>query len=182
MKRRIFLLNLIFLIAIFFSKPFSYKFFLAGIPFIIVGELIRLISSSCIKKNKELVTKGPYAICRNPLYLGTFFIVFGIMIQLTSTELIRNLSLWSFIFISFSYIYYKTIKFEEKFLSEKFGESFKDYIKNVPCLIPKISCLKEIFAVKNYSYEAFIKNKEWRGIIGIIIIEILIYLKIHLKF
>ena len=147
MRKRIFLSNIIVFIVIIFSKPYSYKLFLAGILFIIIGELIRLISSSCIRKNKELSTNGPYAICRNPLYLGTFFIALGIMIQITSADLIRNILLWAFIIISFSYIYYKTIKSEEKFLSEKFGEVFKNYIESVPCLIPKLSSLKEIFII-----------------------------------
>jgi protein-S-isoprenylcysteine O-methyltransferase Ste14 len=178
MKNRIFLSNIIFLTIIIFSKPYSYKFFLAGIPFIIIGELIRLISSSCIRKNKELSTNGPYAVCRNPLYFGTFLNIFGVMIQITSKEPLRNLILWAFIIISFSYIYYKTIKSEEKFLSEKFSEVFKNYKESVPCLIPKLSCIKEIFIIENYNYESFIKNKEWRGVSAIIIIEILIYLKI----
>jgi hypothetical protein len=100
------------------------------------------------------------------------------MIQITSKEPLRNLILWAFIIISFSYIYYKTIKSEEEFLSKKFGEVFKNYMQSVPSLIPKLSRLKEVFIIENYSYELFLKNKEWRSLIGVIIIEILIYLKI----
>jgi len=178
MKKRILLSNIIFLIVIIFSKPYSYKFFLTGVPFIIIGELIRLISSFCIRKNKELSTKGPYSLSRNPLYLGTFFIASGVMIQITSADFIRNILLWAFIVISFSYIYYKTIKSEEKFLSEKFGDVFKNYIQSVPCLIPNVLRIKEIFLIDNYSYESFIKNKEWRAILGIITVEIIIYIKL----
>jgi protein-S-isoprenylcysteine O-methyltransferase Ste14 len=175
---RILLSNIVIALVLIFSKPYSYKLFLIGIPFIIIGEVLRLISSFSIRKNKELSTTGPYAICRNPLYLGTFLNIIGAMIQITSKEPLRNLILWAFIIISFSYIYYKTIKSEEEFLSKKFGEVFKNYKESVPCLIPKLSCLKEIFVIENYSYELFLKNKEWRGVGAIIIIEILIYLKI----
>lgn len=179
MKKRILISNIVAFSIILISKPESFKLFIIGLVFIIIGESIRIISSACIIKNKELSVNGAYAVCRNPLYLGTFLIILGVMIQISSSHIAETVLLWILVLSVMSYVYYHTIKSEEKFLEEKFQDKFKEYVRTVPCLIPKISCLKEIFKPENYDYSAFKKNKEYRGIFGVIIIETIIFLKIY---
>lgn len=178
MKKRIFISNILTFLVIIISKPESLKLFLTGLVFVITGEIVRIISSACIKKNASLSVNGPYSLCRNPLYLGTFLIIIGILIQISSSHIIETVISWLIVLTVFPYVYYVTIKSEEKFLNEKFGNEFSDYVKRVPCIIPRISCISEIFKIENYSYANFIKNKEYRGIFSVIGIETIILFKL----
>ncbi|MBP7796769.1 MAG: hypothetical protein KA059_08360 [Elusimicrobiales bacterium] len=52
-------------------------------------------------------------------------------------------------------------------------------MKETPSIIPAISRLSEVIKKEYYSKEAFKKNKEYRGIVGFLILEIIILLKIR---
>ncbi len=73
----------------------------------------------------HLVTTGPFAITRNPLYLANTLLMIGV-------GLISGM-LW-FILLAFiaAFVTQKvSIEFEEKILSTKFGKKYKDYAKKV---------------------------------------------------
>jgi protein-S-isoprenylcysteine O-methyltransferase Ste14 len=182
MKNRILISNILVLLILILSKPDSLLFFYIGLPFIMLGQAIRFISSGTLTKSKMLTTNGIYAIVRNPLYLGTLIITFGLLIQLSSKNKIsENIFMWIFISISFALIYYKTIKSEENFLKEKFGQEFEKYLSSTPALLINLkdfSKLKGLINKDNYSKELFLKNKEYRGLSALIIIEIIILFKI----
>ena len=46
------------------------------------GELIQLWSFASLDKNSDLAIRGPYALVRNPMYLGRYFILLGFLILL----------------------------------------------------------------------------------------------------
>ena len=73
---------------------------------------------------------GPYSICRNPLYLFSTIGVlgFGLMLQ----SLIYAALLTSVIFLIFIW----TIRKEEAFLRQKFGESYATYADRTPRIVP----------------------------------------------
>lgn len=111
-----------------------------GTLIIVLGEMIRLYSVAFIgsisrtrKDNlgSQLVTTGPFAIVRNPLYLGNFFIVSGIALY--------SGVLW-FILLStalFYFQYHYIIQYEESLLEKKFGNDYLIYRQKVPCWVPK---------------------------------------------
>lgn len=181
MKNRILLLDILVIFMIIFSKPQSKALFFTGLFLVIAGEVLRLLSSMAIRKNKELSVRGPYLLCRNPLYLGTSIILSGILIQIVSFNITRDLLIYLITIPSFSYIYYKTIKMEEYFLMKKFTSEYKKYLDEVPSFIPDLTRIKEIFKPENYSKEHFIKNKEYRGVLAVIIIEIIIWIKLNYR-
>ena len=51
-----------------------------GFFFIVFGMSFRAWSAGYISKNRELATKGPYELTRNPLYFGNFLLGMGIAI------------------------------------------------------------------------------------------------------
>ena len=51
--------------------------YIAGIPFIFLGIVIRMWASGHVKKNKMLATDGPYAYVRHPLYVGNILLLVG---------------------------------------------------------------------------------------------------------
>lgn len=79
---------------------------------------------------ESLNTTGMYSITRNPLYLGNFLIMVGIVlfIQVWWLALIIWAGFW---------LYYERIIFsEEEFLRKKFGEEFVVWAEKTPMVIP----------------------------------------------
>ena len=79
-----------------------------------------------------LVTGGPYARVRNPIYLGTVILGAGMV------GLIGDWRLVPFLFIVCVLLYATIIPAEESFLSGKFGPLYEEYKKAVPRLVPRI--------------------------------------------
>ena len=82
------------------------------------------------RKNEILVMTGPYSICRNPLYLFSTIGVlgFGLMLQ----SLIYAALMTSLVFLIFVW----TIRKEEVFLRQKFGEIYATYADRTPRIVP----------------------------------------------
>ena len=82
------------------------------------------------RKNEILVMAGPYSICRNPLYLFSTIGVlgFGLMLQ----SLIYAALMTSLVFLIFVW----TIRKEEVFLRQKFGEIYATYADRTPRMVP----------------------------------------------
>ncbi len=76
----------------------------------------------------KLVTSGPFAFVRNPLYVGNIFIYVGVGIM--------SLALWPWLQIFalawFFFQYTMIVKEEEDFLRKKFGQEYADYCVQVP--------------------------------------------------
>jgi protein-S-isoprenylcysteine O-methyltransferase Ste14 len=83
-------------------------------------------------KGHELITQGPYAFVRNPIYLG----MFGAIIA-TGLAFSRwwNLLGALILFLIGNRI---RIRAEEKLLRETFGSQFDDYARHVPAFLPRL--------------------------------------------
>jgi protein-S-isoprenylcysteine O-methyltransferase Ste14 len=90
-----------------------------------------------INPPKELVTKGIYGFCRNPMQTGIYLVFWGIGLLTGSLAL-------TFIFtpllIILMTIYVK--KVEEKELEIQFGQQYLDYKKRVGMYLPYIHPIK----------------------------------------
>jgi len=84
-------------------------------------------------KAATLITAGPYAHVRNPLYLGNFLLCLGVMF-LTESYLLLLLSL-----VIFWALYLPVISAEEEFLREQFGADYLAYRQMVPRIIPRLT-------------------------------------------
>jgi protein-S-isoprenylcysteine O-methyltransferase Ste14 len=83
-----------------------------------------------IGRSESLVIVGPYKYVRHPQYLGMVLLVFGLGLLLSFTFLFFG-SL--FLFLWFRFV---LIPFEEKELLALFGEQYKNYMRQVPSIIP----------------------------------------------
>jgi protein-S-isoprenylcysteine O-methyltransferase Ste14 len=88
-------------------------------------------------KTKLLITDGPYSMVRNPLYFCSLLGVIGLGLAAESFLLAAILALLFFIY------YPLVIHEEEKKLLQIHGNDFHEYMLKTPCLIPKLSLLKE---------------------------------------
>lgn len=160
--------------------PFLIPLFLYGRPTVITliigliivlsGELIRIWGVSYAGGETRttkvggtnLVTQGPFAYIRNPLYAGNMLIYFGVSIMANS--LFPYLQIIGIIY--FYTQYHFIIKEEEEVLRGKFKDKYDEYYNSVPLLIPNFKAfdiskqsklkqnLKEAFRSERRTFEA----------------------------
>lgn len=121
------------------NEAVSLLLFLIGVFLVAVASLGRMWCSLYIAgyKDKELITKGPYSLCRNPLY---FFSMLGMLgVGFATETLVFPLVL----LIAFSVYYPFVIKSEEKRLKGRFGPAFAEYSRRVPSFFPSRACFDE---------------------------------------
>lgn len=80
----------------------------------------------------KLITSGPYALCRNPMFLGCLFYVFAF--GLVFGNLVVAI-VCAVLEMALGVSYYKGI--EEKELLMRFGDEYQRYKDKTPFLIPR---------------------------------------------
>ena len=83
----------------------------------------------------RLVTDGPFAHVRNPLYCGNFLLWIGFVVAGWSWMPWMAVILVVF----FAFQYSRIVHLEEEYLSATFGESYEAYRSSVPRWIPRLS-------------------------------------------
>ena len=83
------------------------------------------------EEESKLVTTGPYAYTRNPLYLSSTILFMGWTLLLRLTFLL-------IVMILFLPLFVRAAKWEEEELTERFGEEYLLYKENVPFFFPRI--------------------------------------------
>jgi len=101
---------------------------LLGYLILLIGLAIRIWSTMYIgqRKSKELITEGPFSICRNPLYVGSFLLVLGISLSL------ENYLLLLVALVITLPLHLLVVLAEEEHLLELFGRQYEDYKRKVP--------------------------------------------------
>ncbi|OPX40525.1 MAG: hypothetical protein B1H13_06980 [Desulfobacteraceae bacterium 4484_190.3] len=73
----------LFLLALVLLVPnIDSGLFLFGFLITLFGSLFQSWCFGSLDKNKSLAIQGPYALARNPMYLGRFFLLFGCLFLL----------------------------------------------------------------------------------------------------
>ena len=77
------------------------------------------------KPTPELIPNGPYRFTRNPMYVAMTLVVLGLGIALND--------LWVSLFAPASLlaVHFMAVLPEERYLAEKFGESYRGYVARV---------------------------------------------------
>jgi protein-S-isoprenylcysteine O-methyltransferase Ste14 len=129
------------LVIIVFSAPNRFTILL-GAAFMMFGEAARfwgvgyagLITRTRNVGADVLVTAGPFAHVRNPLYVGNFFISLGACVAFNAC-LRWTLPLYVALY---SLQYYFIVRLEETTLENKFGAEYVRYRAAVPRFIPTL--------------------------------------------
>ena len=157
---RTFISLILGLVILALAKP-SVRSIEWGLPFILIGELVRTWSAGCINKEYEqLTTWGPYAYTRNPLYVGNFLLGLGFVMMGNQWILI---ALFVFLFL---FVYRSTILDEENTLYKVFGETFIQYKTAVPRFIPLLTPSKNTHYT--FTWKRVFKHREFNAWIGIL--------------
>lgn len=106
---------------------------MAGLVLAGVGAFGRLWCSVYIggRKTHELVMDGPYALCRNPLYL--FSLIGALGVAMTA----HSVTIFLLVGIFFSLYYPGVIHSEESKLQALHGRSFEHYCASTPSFFPR---------------------------------------------
>jgi protein-S-isoprenylcysteine O-methyltransferase Ste14 len=107
---------------------------LAGYLFLLAGLAIRIWCIFYIggRKSRQIVTQGPYSICRNPLYMGTFLLAIGA--GLCFENLIMLAMCVPIVLIT----HFVVVRMEEAHLEASFGEEYTRYKRRVPKYWPRL--------------------------------------------
>jgi protein-S-isoprenylcysteine O-methyltransferase Ste14 len=134
-----------FIAIVFLSQPMAiegswgdFAFDQAAWVMFVAGGAIRWWSTLYIggRKTNSLVCEGPYSLCRNPLYVGTFLMCVSVAFFMQSLMFAVGLALASWIYLL------TTVPVEERKLRKIFGSEFDKYCEEVPRFIPRFSSFK----------------------------------------
>ncbi len=126
-----------------FAQP-STQTLLVGGCIAILGELIRFwgvaIAGSETRTTGDvggtyLITNGPFAFVRNPLYVGNILLYAGaaVMANAFAPWLLISTVVW--FYIQYTLIVSK----EEDYLAQRFGEAYADYAAQVGRFFPRVT-------------------------------------------
>ena len=134
-----------------FGKPSAVSIAL-GVPLAVAGELLRcwavgysgVTTRHDVVTAPKLVTAGPYAYVRNPLYLGNFITAAGFAVAFTGNNAApaRNALVFGSLAAMFA-VYAAIVPHEEAFLRKQFGDAFDRYRERVPRIVPQIEPLPD---------------------------------------
>jgi protein-S-isoprenylcysteine O-methyltransferase Ste14 len=78
------------------------------------------------RKDIELQTEGPYSLCRNPLYFGSF--CYGVALAC----LFKSAVFGAAVLAAGCFYFLWVVPVEERFLAGRFGQAFADYCRRTP--------------------------------------------------
>ena len=122
---QIFFLTLIYFI--FLPLKLGTIWFYIGLPIAIIGLITLTITMINYATNPwdKATTKGLYHYSRHPMYITLALFLLGVGIASAS---------WLFLLLSIIFTILNTFRanFEERFCLEKYGDSYRDYMKRTP--------------------------------------------------
>lgn len=130
-----------------------------AIVLVVSGLALRSWAAGILRKSRQLATTGPYALTRNPLYVGSFLVMSGFCVAIDDAENI-------FVVLGpFVGLYLLQILHEERLLSERFGQEWRDYEASVPRLIPRRLSKAWHSA---WDFQQWLGSREYRAVITVL--------------
>lgn len=110
------------------------------------------------QRAEVLNTTGMYSIVRNPLYLGNFITILGVVLSIKVWWLVLIVSMFFFIYME------RIVLAEEKFLHEKFGAAYDEWCKKTPVILPNARLWRA--SDMAFSLKTVLK-REYQGLLGV---------------
>jgi protein-S-isoprenylcysteine O-methyltransferase Ste14 len=130
----------------------------AGAAVAFGGLVLRGWAAGHLEKGASLATAGPYALTRNPLYLGSALI--GAGFALAGRSLLMAAA---FAFL-LAFVYAPVIRREERFLRGQFGEASQRYEQRVPLFLPR--SVRPAASSERFRWSRYRKNREYEAALG----------------
>jgi protein-S-isoprenylcysteine O-methyltransferase Ste14 len=119
----------------FVARPAARLLDAAGWMFFLLSVTWRLWATLFIggRKDRALQTDGPYSVCRNPLYFGSF------CYSLSLACFLKSVTFGAAVLAMFTIYCLLVIRAEEHSLELRFGEDFRNYCRRTSRLWPRWS-------------------------------------------
>lgn len=111
------------------------------------------------QRAEALNTTGMYSIVRNPLYLGNFITLMGVVMSIKVWWLVLIVGMAFFIYME------RIILTEEAFLHDKYGDEYDSWCARTPAIIPNLKTWKP--PALPFSYKTVLK-REYQGLLGMV--------------
>ncbi|MCK9430190.1 MAG: isoprenylcysteine carboxylmethyltransferase family protein [Candidatus Omnitrophica bacterium] len=143
-----------------------------GFSCILLGQIIRVSARgykaehSC--ESQALIQGGPYQIVRNPMYLGILLIGLGVVLAVFKW--------WAAVIFIIVFVirYIMLIYKEEKKLWSVFLESYKDYCKRVPRILPSLFTITKLDISEYLPIKLSWFKKEIGSILALLLLTLLV--------
>ena len=155
-----------------FARP-TVRTLIAGAGISVVGLFIRAWAAGHIRKNAALAISGPYAFTRNPLYFGSFLLGLGFTVSAGRWQLGV---LFAVLFLG---IYLPVMRVESATLAELFGDNYRRYADAVPMFVPRLSPFRGDNTRTDFDKSLYLKYREYRAALGLLIAWGLMALKAY---
>jgi hypothetical protein len=125
----------------------------------LLGELIQVWSFASLDKNRSLACRGPYSLTRNPVYIGRFLLLLGVV--LAASEI------WIIIVFMIIYYFYVTnrVRREERRLLKIFQEEYQSYCSKVKRFTPSFKSAN-VTSIMYFKLNLFLKNSGHLNLFG----------------
>ena len=149
------------------------------------GLIVRAAAAGYLRKDRELAVTGPYALTRNPLYLGSAILAAGFVVASHSWIAGLLVSLY------FGIFYYAVMRNEEEDLRMRFGPDFNAYASRVPLFFPNPFASGKPQSPANsgtnaevnggFSWAQYRRNREYRALFGAIAAMAMACLRMYIR-
>ena len=155
----------VLILLLIMMKP---RWFWPGFFISMLGEALQIWCFAALNKKKELAARGPYAVVRNPMYIGRYFLILG-AVAITGNFLLM---------LIFTILYYfymvNRVEREETVLKEIFGSEYEDYCARTPRFIPAFNNLDRE-AISYFRWDLFFKNHAHLNLLAVLAGYLVVY-------
>ena len=135
----------------------------------LLGLTVRAYAAGYLNKQAVLTTTGPYALTRNPLYLGSSILALGAAVAIHSFWAAGLLAVY------FAVVYSFVIRREELELRARHGAVFDAYASAVPLFFPRLTAKATPASETNaFSWSQFRKNHEYEASFGFLLLLLML--------
>ena len=131
-----------------------------GLPLAALGEALRIWAAGHLEKSREVTRSGPYRWLRHPLYVGSSLMAAGLAVAAGSVVVAAIVAIYMTATIT------AAIVTENAFLRQAFGA---DYAAWQAGTMPSV--------VRRFSVERAMRNREYRALVGVLVIAALLAYK-----
>ncbi len=128
---------------------------LGGELLLLAGLLLRSWAAGTLHKAKELTTAGPYQFVRNPLYIGSFLMMFGFSLLLRDW-----IAIWMVLGPVLA-MYLNKVRQEELYLARNFPDIWPAYSRATPRFVPQASHWPSL---AGFSLQQWAQNREYQAV------------------
>lgn len=137
----------------------------------LVGEFIQIWAFASLVKNDQLTARGPYVLVRNPMYLGRFVMILGLVL------LLNNIYLTAAYCVLYYFYMVNRVQREENRLAQMLGEPYLDYCRRTSRFIPSLAGLANP-AVWFFRWDVLRRNNGQWNLLAMLLAYAALYLYI----